>query len=124
MDERVGRIAKNQAHFRAINEHLEETATTFTRLEEQQYEFLCECANRDCARPIALALEQYEQVRSNPRRFAVAAGHELGEDVETVVDELPGFVFVIEKRGDAAAVAEDTDPRQRPSREPGVRGRR
>jgi hypothetical protein len=112
VDERERRAAKNEAHFRAINEHLEQTAARLLAIEGQGYEFLCECANPDCVRPITLTLARYEQVRSNPRRFAVVAGHELCDDVETVVDELPGFVFVVEKRGDSAKVAEANDPRQ------------
>jgi hypothetical protein len=110
VDERERRVAQNESHFRGINEHLEGTAAALTRLDQQVYEFLCECANRDCARPIPLRLDEYERVRANARRFLVAPGHQLDE-VETVVDQYED-VLVIEKHGEAAALVEGTDPRR------------
>jgi hypothetical protein len=40
--------------------------------------FLCECRDRHCFARISLTLEEYEQVRSDPRRFLTIPGHETG----------------------------------------------
>jgi hypothetical protein len=101
------RIAANEAAFRSINEGIqrgqwpgEETATIA---------FRCECAQLGCNRMIELSVRDYERIRRFGRRFAVASGHELPEG-ETVVDRRDGYV-VVEKFGQAGALAEATDPR-------------
>lgn len=38
--------------------------------------FLCECRDRHCFAGISLTLEDYEQVRSDPRRYLTIPGHE------------------------------------------------
>ena len=38
--------------------------------------FLCECRDSHCFARISLTLEDYEQVRSDPRRFLTIPGHE------------------------------------------------
>lgn len=40
--------------------------------------FLCECRDRHCFGRISLTLEEYEQVRSDPRRHLMIPGHETG----------------------------------------------
>jgi hypothetical protein len=40
--------------------------------------FLCECRDRHCFARISLTLEEYEQVRSDPRRYLTIPGHETG----------------------------------------------
>ena len=40
--------------------------------------FLCECRDRHCFAGISLTLEDYERVRSDPRRYLTVAGHETG----------------------------------------------
>jgi hypothetical protein len=40
--------------------------------------FLCECRDRHCFGRISLTLEEYEQVRSDPRRYLTIPGHETG----------------------------------------------
>ena len=111
VDDRARQLAKNEALFREINEHIDKAAETFAPRDEHVYEFLCECANRDCTKPIALTREQYEGIRADPRRFAVAAGHYLA-DIETVVGQ-HGDVLVVEKRGEAGELVEHFDPRER-----------
>jgi hypothetical protein len=99
VDARERRLAEKEALFREINEHLEEMGGGLAPLGGRSYEFLCECAARRCERRIALTRDRYEQIRANPRRFALAAGHEL-PDLETVVERV-GDVVVTEKRGEA-----------------------
>jgi hypothetical protein len=71
--------------------------------------FRCECARLGCNSMLELTVPEYEAVRSHPRRFIVARGHEVPE-AEDVVETEPGYV-VVEKRDQAGAVAEATDPR-------------
>jgi hypothetical protein len=52
---------------------------------------------------------EYEHVRAHPRRFLLAPGHEI-LGAETVIETHRRYV-VVEKREEAAAVAEQMDPR-------------
>ena len=72
--------------------------------------FLCECADEFCAESIALTCEQYEQIRAVSEHFVVKPGHFLPE-LERIVEKHPGH-WIVEKFGEAAEVAEETDPRE------------
>ncbi|MBV9006526.1 MAG: hypothetical protein JOZ98_04235 [Solirubrobacterales bacterium] len=100
-------IARNEALFREINEGIERGQ--WPGEEDAPVGFRCECARLGCNELIELTVRQYERVRADPRRFVVAPGHEL-PDGETVVDSGGGYV-VVEKRDQAGATAEGTDPR-------------
>src|SRR3954468_14706361 len=39
--------------------------------------FICECAEERCSELVRLTLEEYEQVRANPRWFINAPGHHV-----------------------------------------------
>jgi hypothetical protein len=39
-------------------------------------DFLCECADVECALRLRLTLDEYEEIRADPRRFLMATGHE------------------------------------------------
>jgi hypothetical protein len=70
--------------------------------------FLCECADERCTEIVRLSLEGYEDVRSHPRRFFNAPGHEqlsVRAGAAVVVEKLPGYVLV-EKINIAGKVAE------------------
>ena len=56
-----------------------------------------------------MTADEYEDVRRMSTTFVVAPGHEL-PDVERVVETNERF-RIVEKEGDAAAVAMRTDPR-------------
>src|SRR5690348_8712163 len=58
-------------------------------------EFLCECGSATCMERLPMSLQEFEQVHSNARRFAVLPGHELPE-VERVV-ALTAQYAVVEK---------------------------
>jgi hypothetical protein len=108
-DEREIRAARNQSMFRSINERL----TRNDPLGELtgSHVISCECADASCVQTLAISLDQYEQVRNEPRHFAVAPGHVV-PDVELVVAEHKTYV-VVEKIGEAgemAEVAEAADP--------------
>ena len=99
--------AKNQSLFREVNEQIKGVShMTFI-------EFLCECADVDCAEIIALTPEEYEAIRRHPERFPIRRGHEL-EEIERVMEEYERYV-VVEKVEFAADVARKLDPRARGS---------
>jgi hypothetical protein len=108
MDKRAERIGLNEALFREVNERVKGINDGFgTRLEEA--EFVCECGDDACTDRVRLTLAEYEQVRDEPTHFAVRPGHEI-PDVEDVVERHDRYT-VVQKTGDAAALAVETDPR-------------
>lgn len=106
------RKARNEAHFRLINEQIENVADdVFDGDGEapQVWEFVCECARRDCAERVPLTLREYEAIRADGRRFFVLPGH-ADPTIERVVDRTARY-WVVEKLGPEGAVAEREDPR-------------
>ena len=90
-----------------------EVATEFIEVETntEGVNFTCECGRAGCAEPIAMTLAEYEAIRAESTRFAVAPQHEQPE-IEIVIEQRPSY-FVVEKRGrDAQEVARETDPRR------------
>jgi hypothetical protein len=69
----------------------------------------CECGLISCTERVSMTAQEYEDVRKASTTFVVAPGHEL-PDVERVVATNERF-RVVEKEGEAAAVASHTDPR-------------
>jgi hypothetical protein len=106
-DELERRLAANEDVFRKVNEGIErgqwpgEPTTPVS--------FRCECAQLGCNMLLSLTLEEYERVRSHPRRFLVLRGHEL-PGIERVV-EVNGEYAVVEKTGDGGDEAKARDPR-------------
>jgi hypothetical protein len=104
------RTGENEALFREVNERLKE------RKEDRSAwampsEWICECADQECTERFEMSLLEYEDLRARPTRFAVAPNEEhVSLDVERVVEEREGY-WVVEKFGEAAEVAEETDPR-------------
>ena len=101
------RIAHNETLFREVNERIEAGQWPTDRGEPAA--FRCECGNLRCNMLVELTLAEYEHVRASPTHFVLVPGHEIAE-VERVVEREAGYV-VVEKVGEAAQVAEETDPR-------------
>jgi hypothetical protein len=102
---RAQRIAANEALFRDANERIaRQDAATHDELE-----IICECGDRDCLERITVTVAVYERARGDPRLFLAKPGH-LKAGVEQVVGESEGHELV-RKTGEAAAVAEERDPR-------------
>jgi hypothetical protein len=101
------RIARNEATFRSINEDIERGRDAED--DRTLVGFVCECGSADCSRLIELTPAEYEQVRSDPCRFAIVNGHEV-ESVETVVERHDRYA-VVRKLESSGAVAKETDPR-------------
>src|SRR4051794_29477195 len=102
------RIAENQATFRDANEDIELTAEKM-KLYGRPVPFICECPRVECTELIRLTLDEYEEVRADPTRFANAPGHEdvsVEAGVGVVVDRRDGYV-VVEKIGVAGEIARE-----------------
>jgi hypothetical protein len=102
----VERLAKNQSFFRQVNERIKDVANG---VDDETFEFLCECSDPRCTARISLKLADYEWVRANPARFVLAPGHDAPQ-VEHVVERNDVHV-VVEKHGVAGHVAAKLDPR-------------
>jgi len=109
MGEQERRVGLNEAVFREVNERLRDLNQTFTTISDRM-DLICECADTSCTEHVSMPPAEYETVRADARRFVVVPGHEAGEDVERVVETHAEYL-VVEKRGDAAREAEETDPR-------------
>jgi hypothetical protein len=101
------RIGRNEATFRTINEDIERGRDAED--DRTLIGFVCECGSVDCSRLIELTPAEYEQVRSDPCRFAIVNGHEI-EEVESVVERHDRYAVVRKLEG-SGAVAKETDPR-------------
>ena len=107
MNGREERVARNEAAAREINEKLEaaqgEDDGKYLRL-------VCECGRSSCDELIAMSVEEYEDVRSDPIRFAVRRDHVM-DDVERVVSENDRFVVVAKREGTPAEIVIEENPR-------------
>ena len=100
------RVAMNEATFRKVNEGMEVGQDPSGLLT-----FICECGRIGCTKMIQLTRSEYEDVRKDPRRFAILDGHEILE-AETIAERHDRYL-VVEKGGDPEAeVVENTDPRR------------
>jgi hypothetical protein len=106
-DWREERLAQNEVFFRTVNEGIEQQAVRFGG--DDDYEFICECASRECLDRVSLTLREYEHIRAEGTRFVVVPGHENVE-LELVVQTARSY-NVVEKDGPAGIVADLADPR-------------
>ena len=103
------RIAQNQTTFRAANERIGAAAGVYDVA--TPVPFICECADPTCTEVVRLELDQYEEIRSDSRRFLNVPGHQTAaQGVSVVVEERTGYV-IVEKMGHAGEVAEALDDR-------------
>jgi hypothetical protein len=103
------RAAKNQYLFGAVNNRVNDINKAHD-LWVTLSDWFCECPSRKCTTRIALTPQQYEAVRANPTHFIVAPSREhLVPDVEWVIDRRERY-WVVEKLGEATAVAEQLHP--------------
>jgi hypothetical protein len=105
------RRARNEALFREVNERIEEITTDLSEDggHVERIKFVCECGRDRCTELLEATRDEYEAVRSNPRRFLVLPGHEH-TDTARVVERNSGFC-VVEKLEEAGEVAVEQDPR-------------
>ena len=108
-EEQVRRRARNEALFRSLNEQINDMEIGKATDPSDPIDFVCECSSAGCMKVVSVSLDDYEAVREAGSTFIVAPGHEEPE-IEDVV-ERHGDFSVVEKRGDAGAVAEEANPR-------------
>lgn len=102
------RAAMNQAVDRDANETVEDVAGAWDPPADP-IDIRCECARADCREILRVSIAEYEAVRDDPRHFLVVPEH-----IDERIDRLLGYVrsyALIEKVGEGALVAEETDPR-------------
>ena len=92
--------------FRAINERIRELAGRFEQAADEPIAFVCECADETCVERVPLTVQQYDDIRAIPARFAVVPGHEATPLVERVIYRSDDFV-VVRKIGLAADIARE-----------------
>jgi hypothetical protein len=117
MEERIERQARNEALVREVNERINTLdrgaagSGVFDGVDT--FGFHCECGrNGGCPGMVWMTLEEYEVVRAQDDRFALAPGHET-DGLERVVDENERFV-IVDKVDSAEPLVAD-DPRGRTS---------
>ena len=110
MDEQTRRIGQNQALFRRVNEKLEDVNQAFALVTET-FDIVCECGDIDCMERIAMPVDVYERIRSNPNHFVVVPAHGRGA-VEHVVEAHPTWEVIEKRTPEARNLATETDPRR------------
>ena len=100
------RVAMNEATFRNVNEGMEVGQGPSGLLT-----FVCECGRLGCNKLIQLTRGEYENLRKNPRRFAIVDGHEILE-AEEIVERHDRYAVVEKAAGPEAEIVEHTDPRR------------
>jgi hypothetical protein len=114
VDARRQRQAENEMLFRSINERIEDLSQDMLPSGggERAYDFVCECQNTRCTRPVALTVREYESIRTDGRRFFVAPAPEhVDLRIENVVDRSTRY-WVVEKIGESGEIAEAENPRE------------
>lgn len=104
------RIAKTEALFRNVNEHI---AASAERFGADEAEFVCECDDPACTQRVEAKLDDYEHVRQESTRFILVPGHE-NEQVERVVARKPRYRIVEKFNETVAAMVQRLDPRVGP----------
>ena len=102
------RMARTESAFREVNEAIAETAGRF---EAEEADFVCECADPQCAHRVTAELEDYEEVRSEPTHFLLAPGHHKPQ-VEQIVERTGEFEVVEKVKPLMARIVRRLNPRR------------
>ena len=104
------RIAQTESLFRDVNERVQEINDRFGTTPSLS-EWICECSDATCTHRMELTQAEYETVRANSRRFAVAPSDDhVDPRLERVVERNDRY-WVIEKFEVAGEVAAKLDRR-------------
>jgi hypothetical protein len=104
-DEGAEKIARNNSLFRDANEDIEAAAAEFGIEAGRWTPFICECSDPRCMQIVRVTLAEYRHVRSDPRWFVHAVGHETEvKGVVRPVEEHDRFT-IVEKIGEAGSIA-------------------
>jgi hypothetical protein len=103
----VAKMARTESAFREVNEAIARTAARF---QSDEADFVCECADPDCANRLTAELADYEDVRAEPTHFLLAPGH--GEpEIERVVHETGDYEIVEKFGARVSSIVRRLDPR-------------
>jgi hypothetical protein len=108
MSSREERMALNEAASREINEEIEQAHQNDPP--GRRMRIACECALKSCDEVIEITMEEYQDLRSDPRQVALVPEHFIG-DIERIVLENDRFAVVAKRAGTPADVVTETDPR-------------
>ena len=103
--------AVNQTIFRELNEWTEDDIDGRDGLVRPMETYLCECGDAGCSAPIRLTRSEYEDIRSEPTRFALALDHENPE-IDSLITENERFATIEKSYGMASRIARASDPRR------------
>jgi hypothetical protein len=103
--------ATNQTIFREMNEWTRDDEGARGDASRGRDIYLCECGDGTCTAPILLTPTEYEAVRSEPTRFAIAPNHENPE-IDSVLIEYERYTVVDKSFGQASEIARASDPRR------------
>jgi len=104
-DQSAERVARNNDIFRRANEEISAAAGNLGF--DAPIPFLCECTNERCTEVVRLKAADYAEIRSHPRYFVIAPGHQTEADGhERVVERADGYETA-EKVGEAGEIAEE-----------------
>jgi hypothetical protein len=104
MESRGGRVARNEALFREVNERINDVAQ-----DAETLILLCECGDLECRETLEMTPAEYEVVRAEGEFFLIIPGHE-DLTLERVIERRTRCL-VVEKLGEGGDVARDLDPR-------------
>jgi hypothetical protein len=114
MDEQLRRQARNEALLREVNEQINALDRAAGGDDDEIFGFHCECGRGGgCEERVWMTLAEYDVVREQDDRFALAPGHET-DGLESVVTRNERYV-VVDKLDEAEPLVAD-DPRGRQSR--------
>ena len=109
MDE--AKVARTESAFREVNEAIAQTAARF---DADEADFVCECADPDCAHRVTAELDDYDLIREDATHFLIAPGHDV-PTIERVVQRR-GDYEVVEKFGaKVAEIVRALNPRANPA---------
>jgi hypothetical protein len=100
-------MARTESAFREVNEAIADTAARF---EANEAQFICECADPQCADRVTADLEDYEGVRSEGTHFLLAPDHHEPE-VEEIVERTGEFDVVAKVAPIMARISRRLNPR-------------
>lgn len=104
--------AETQSLFREVNDRIHEVNAQRV-LPDLPKDLICECARAECTERITITAVEYAGLRSRSTWFVVAPLDEhFFPEVERIVAN-NGHWWIVEKHGNAGAVAEKLDPRNR-----------
>ena len=109
MNERMRRVAENEAIFRGVNEQLSKLAGAIaTENDPNEVEIVCECGTQSCTDRITIPQADYRRTRDDSTLFLLRPGHDDPE-AETVVDRATTYWIVRKRPGTGERVARALD---------------